>query len=128
MSVSCDFVKLNERKQYRVNARNLFYFLNCHNFFGYKPEFSSDKEPNETNDILIHIQKHKIKVPTSKDIRQYCQEFLIRKGTTSDILEMIENTNALRVSEIINLPTKDLNFTNYGADYQIFFFDNTLVR
>lgn len=128
VSVSCDFVKLNERKQYRVNARNLFYFLNCHNFFGYKPEFSSDKEPNETNDILIHIQKHKIKVPTSKDIRQYCQEFLIRKGTTSDILEMIENTNALRVSEIINLPTKDLNFTNYGADYQIFFFDNTLVK
>ena len=128
VAVSCDFVMLNQRKQYRVNARNLFYFLNCHNFFGYKPEFVTDKNPNETDDILIQINKHKIKVPTSKDIRQYCQEFLIRQGTSPDVLEMLEKTNALRASDLVNLPARTLDFTNYGADYQIFFFDNISVK
>lgn len=128
VSVNCNFITLNDRKQYRINPRNLYYFLNTNNFFTYEPEFSSDKTPNETNDIIIHINKHKIEIPTSKQIRQFCSDFLIRKGTKTDILTMLENTNALRVADLVKLPNTELNFKNYDKDYQLYFFENTAVK
>lgn len=124
--VSFDFVS-GEDKKYRVSQRNLYYFLNAHNFYVYNGQFL-DTSDNDDKGKLVHINGFKVSVPTSKDIRTFCAEFYIRKGTNGKVLDLIETCNALRGADLKKIPSKNLDFAKHGKDFQLFFFQNACIK
>lgn len=127
--VSCDFVSQKDKK-YRVNVRSLHYFLNSEGFFGYTPEFFASDKHNETADYLIRIDGFKVEEPTSKQVREFCVDYLIRKGTNTQVLELVKGCNALRNSDLATVPLLEekLDFTDATESNQLFFFENTAVK
>lgn len=127
--VSFNFV-MEKDKKYCVNVSCLHYFLNAHGFFGYTPDFIHSGKNNETTDFLVKINDYKIQEPTSKEVRQFCADFLIRKGTTHQILRMVKSCNALRSSDLSEVPVfpQEMNFSDATENEQLFFFENAIVQ
>jgi hypothetical protein len=124
--VSYNFVSVIGGK-YRINTRNLNYFLNGHNFFVYNSDLT-EKSDNEDNGVLVHIDEFKISIPESSKVRNFCKQFLIRKGTTEKVIDLVDSCNALRPNDLKKITPKTLDFTKYGKDFQLFFFHNTVVK
>ncbi|CEN34933.1 hypothetical protein [Capnocytophaga cynodegmi] len=124
--VSFEFV-IVEDKRYRVNHRNLHYFLNAHNYFVHNDSLFSHLD-NEDKGKLIHFEGFKVTVPEAQEVRNFCIDYCIRKGTNSKVLEILQTCNALRGADLKKLPSKEFNFTRHGKDFQLFFFQNMCVK
>ena len=127
--VSFDFVK-EKGKKHRISLQSLYYFLNSEGFFCTSPEFFSANQDNETNDYLIQIQGFKVLKTDAKKVREHCKVFLRSKGASAEIIDMLDTCQALRASDLKNVPNyyAPMDFSDAGADFQHFFFDNCVIE
>ena len=116
--------KRTESYDYKVNYKNAFNFLKLNGFFRIKDENRKDGY------YFVKQDKHILKEVTAQEIKDFFNNFLDQKQREKglslfpdDLLNMLIGSEAVSDKKLVNLETKDFDFTDHTADRQYLFFD-----
>lgn len=109
---------------YSVNYKNAFNFLKLNGFSRIKDENRKDGY------YFVKQDKHILREVSAQEIKDFFNQFLDikqhEKGLRyfpDDLLNMLIGSEAVSDKKLINLPTKDFDFTDYTPKSQYLFFD-----
>ncbi|MGV8914348.1 MAG: hypothetical protein ACOH1X_02755 [Kaistella sp.] len=110
---------------YSVNYKNAFNFLKLNGFSRIKDENRKDGY------YFIQQDKHILREVSAQEIKDFFNQFLDEKQHEKglryfpdDLLNMLIGSEAVSDKKLVNLPTKDFDFTDYTAHSQYLFFKN----
>ena len=114
---------------YSVNYKNAFNFLKLNGFYRIKDEARKD------GFYYVKQDKHVIREVYAQEIKDFFNRFLDEKQKDKgmrhfpdELLNMIIGSDAVSATKLINLETKEFDFTAFEADAQYFFFDKFIWR
>ncbi|EKB56573.1 primase-helicase family protein [Bergeyella zoohelcum] len=109
---------------YSVNYKNAFNFLKLNGFFRIK-----DPQRKEGY-YFVQQTKHILREVNSQEIKDFFNVFLDKKQKEKglrlfpdELLNMVIGTEAVSEKKLVNLETKEFDFTDYTPKSQYFFFD-----
>lgn len=109
---------------YTVNYKNAFNFLKLNGFSRIKDENRKDGY------YFVKQDKHILREVSAQEIKDFFNQFLDEKQHEKglryfpdDLLNMLIGSEAVSDKKLVNLPTKDFDFTDYTAHSQFLFFD-----
>ncbi|MEC5156629.1 hypothetical protein [Chryseobacterium sp. MP_3.2] len=109
---------------YTVNYKNAFNFLKLNGFSRIKDENRKDGY------YFVQQDKHILREVSAQEIKDFFNQFLDLKQHEKglryfpdDLLNMLIGSEAVSDKKLINLPTKDFDFTDHTANSQYLFFD-----
>ena len=127
VALQCNFIDKNSNNRPRVNLANFHYFLNANNYYSYKPDYSYLEKNNDDTSFLIKIDEYKVSIPESSEVRKFCIDFLIDKGADLDKINLIKQSKFFNSNELKTIDRIQLDFKNFDADTQYFYFNNSVV-
>lgn len=114
---------------YSVNYKNAFNFLKINGFFRIKDDTSKD------GFYFVKQTKHIIQEVSSQEIKDFFNKFLDEKQKEKglrlfpdELLNMVIGSEAVSEKKLINLESKEFDFTDFTPDSQFFFFDKFIWR
>jgi len=124
MAKPCKFwekVFSNKSWQWEINTVFLLHFLK-YNGFGKISDVASGKI------TFVQIQGYEVKEITGKQIRNFILSFMEERKVDHDIKNLMLNSKRTGVSVMDDLSEVVPDFTDFGSDYQLFFFKNKAVK
>lgn len=103
--------------EYDVNNACLYWFLSQNGYFQFRTGGGQ-------NSIYISIKGNTVKEITSKDIRQFVNDFLASRNEDINLRNTFYRTTQLNSTSFENLPFIDVDFTDYDKERQFMFFAN----
>lgn len=128
VALKCNFIDYNEKGRPQINLANFHYFLNANNFYNYKQNLNVSEKSNEDTSIVVAIDKYKVHVPETSEIRSFTINYLKNKGVGLNEINLIKRSRAFSVNELKNIENIELDFKNFDADTQYFYFNNGIVK
>ena len=113
---------------YKINLSNLHYFLNVKNFYTYKIEHRNIDIATEEQIIFISIKGHIASKSSPQLIRKFCERYLKDKGQNLDVINLIKASPYFNENHLLSLDNIELDFKNYDAETQYFFFENQVAK
>jgi hypothetical protein len=123
-----DTKKGRSSNTYKINLSNLHYFLNVHNFYTYKIEQKNIDVATEDQIIFIRIEGNIVYKVTPREIRRFCLAYVKEKGQHLDVANMVLSTPYFNENHLFGLEDIKLNFQNFDAETQYFFFKNQVAK
>lgn len=109
---------------FSINYKNAFNFLKLNGFFRIK-----DNQRKEGY-YFVQQTKHILREVSSQEIKDFFIIFLDKKQQEKglklfpdELLNMVIGTEAVSEKKLVNLETKDFDFTDFTSHSQYFFFD-----
>lgn len=109
---------------YSVNYKNAFNFLKLNGFYRIKDDNRKDGY------YFIKQDKHILREVSPQEIKDFFNQFLDEKQQEKglrffpdDLLNMLIGSEAVSDKKLVNLPTKEFDFTDHTSKSQYFFFD-----
>ncbi len=109
---------------YKVNYKNAFNFLKLNGFSRIKDENRKDGY------YFVKQDKHILREVSAQEIKDFFNQFLDEKQQEKglrffpdELLNMLIGSEAVSDKKLVNLPTRDFDFTDYTSSSQYFFFD-----
>jgi hypothetical protein len=130
-ALKCKFFDVKKGRganSYNLNLSNLHYFLNVHNFFTYKIEQKHIDISSEDQVIFIRIEGNVVYKVSPREIRRFCLAYVREKGQPLDVSNKILSTPYLNENHLSGLEDIKLDFTNFDANSQYFFFNNQVAK
>lgn len=104
-----------------IDTECLHYFLGLNGFCTLHDE-------NSANVRYIRIEGNVVKQVTPKDIAEFLRKWAKERALPREIRNLILNSQRLNTSSLDRLQEVDLDFTDYTATKQIFFFPNETLE
>lgn len=124
-ALKCKFFERNSKnKVLRINTAYLHYFLKVRGFYIYYPDKVFITKTNEKEFIFIRIEDNIVYQETCNTIKKYCEKYMIDKGQSIEVINLIKNTTQFTEKNLLGMDSIVLNFQNYTADSQTFYFKN----
>lgn len=127
-ALKCKFFDSNGLNKYKINLSNLHYFLNVKNYYTYKIEHKHIDKTSDDQIIFINIVGNIVSKVSPRDIRKFCENYLKNKGQKLEVLNLIKSSPYFNENYLISLDNVQLDFKNYDADTQYFFFQNQVAK
>ena len=109
---------------YKVNYKNAFNFLKLNGFSRIRDENRKDGY------YFIKQDKHILREVSPQEIKDFFNQFLDEKQQDKglryfpdDLLNMLIGSEAVSDKKLVNLPTKEFDFTDHTSKSQYLFFD-----
>ncbi len=116
--------KRTETTDYKVNYKNAFNFLKLNGFFRIKDEKRKDGY------YFVKQDKHILKEVSAQEIKDFFNNVLDQKQREKglslfpdDLLNMLIGSEAVSDKKLVNLETKEFDFTDHTYSTQYLFFD-----
>lgn len=116
--------KIIGESSYVVNYKNAFNFLKLNGFSRIKDENRKDGY------YFVKQDKHILREVSAQEIKDFFNQFLDEKQQEKglrffpdELLNMLIGSEAVSDKKLVNLPTRDFDFTDYTSSSQYFFFD-----
>jgi hypothetical protein len=116
--------KRTETTDYKVNYKNAFNFLKLNGFFRIKDEKRKDGY------YFVKQDKHILKEVSAQEIKDFFNNVLDQKQREKglslfpdDLLNMLIGSEAVSDKKLVNLETKEFDFTDHTYTTQYLFFD-----
>ncbi|MEI7487648.1 MAG: hypothetical protein WCJ72_09610, partial [Chryseobacterium sp.] len=116
--------KSRNTMDYKVNYKNAFNFLKLNGFSRIKDENRKD------GFYFVKQDKHILKEVSAQEIKDFFNSFLDEKQREKglslypdDLLNMLIGSEAVSDKKLVNLETKDFDFTDHTSKSQYLFFD-----
>ena len=116
--------KLNKKANtwdHYIDTACLYNFLRLNGFYALHDE-------NSTATRYIRIMGNIVKSINTKDIREFCRQWVIDRAEKRDILNLVLNTPKLSGAALESLQEIDLDFTSYTSKSQLFFFPRVSIE
>lgn len=111
---------------YKYVYDSLLFFLQHQGFYVYKlKHFNNVKGYNDS--IFIKIDKNVVREVSASDIKTFVINWLRENNISRGVLNMVIPSQFLTEKSLMTLPTIDIDFTDYTATSQYFFFKNKTV-
>lgn len=124
-ALKCKFFVYNPKtKSYKIKPSYLHYFLKVKGFYLYYPDKIYLDKSSEQEFIFIRIENNIVYQEFANTIRKYCEKYLIDKGQPVEVIDVIKSTTQFTDKNLMSLDPIVLNFKNYTADSQTFYFKN----
>ncbi|MHA7822494.1 primase-helicase family protein [Chryseobacterium arthrosphaerae] len=121
---SSTYNKNRNTVDYKVNYKNAFNFLKLNGFFRIKDEKRKDGY------YFVKQDKHILKEVSAQEIKDFFNNVLDQKQKEKglalfpdDLLNMLIGSEAVSDKKLVNLETKDFDFTDHTYSTQYLFFD-----
>lgn len=118
------YSKQSNKTTYSINYKNAFNFLKLNGFSRIKDETRKD------GFYFVHQDKHILREVSAQEIKDFFNFFLDEKqqekglrAFPDELLNMLIGSEAVSDKKLVNLPTRDFDFTDYTPTSQFFFFD-----
>ncbi len=118
------YSKNSNKTTYAINYKNAFNFLKLNGFSRIKDETRKDGY------YFVHQDKHILREVSAQEIKDFFNVFLDQKqqekglkAYPDELLNMLIGSEAVSDKKLVNLPTRDFDFTDYTPTSQFFFFD-----
>ena len=118
------YSKQSNKTTYNINYKNAFNFLKLNGFSRIKDETRKDGY------YFVHQDKHILREVSPQEIKDFFNFFLDEKqqekglrAFPDELLNMLIGSEAVSDKKLVNLPTRDFDFTDYTPTSQFFFFD-----
>ena len=118
------YSKNSNKTTYAINYKNAFNFLKLNGFSRIKDETRKDGY------YFVHQDKHILREVSAQEIKDFFNVFLDQKqqekglkAYPDELLNMLIGSEAVSDKKLVNLPTRDFDFTDYTPISQFFFFD-----
>ncbi len=128
VALKCNFIDINDKGVHKVNLSNFQYFLNVNNYYSYRQELNYQEDNNENTSILVKIDNNVVSVPESSQVLNFTIDYLKDKGVDLNVLNLIKRARAFQTAELKTIKNKTLDFKNYTANSQLFYFKNGSVE
>ena len=116
--------KRTETTDYKINYKNAFNFLKLNGFFRIKDENRKDGY------YFVKQDKHILKQVSAQEIKDFFNNLLDQKQREKglvlfpdDLLNMLIGSEAVSDKKLVNLETKEFDFTDHTFSTQYLFFD-----
>ncbi|AZA93019.1 Uncharacterised protein [Chryseobacterium nakagawai] len=116
--------KRTETTDYKINYKNAFNFLKLNGFFRIKDEKRKD------GFYFVKQDKHILKEVSAQEIKDFFNNVLDQKQKEKglvlfpdDLLNMLIGSEAVSDKKLVNLETKEFDFTDHTFNTQYLFFD-----
>ncbi|MDR6196179.1 hypothetical protein [Siphonobacter sp. SORGH_AS_0500] len=105
--------------EFKPNPLRIYNFLHRNGFSRLKWESANDGK------IFVRAENNIVRVVNESDLRDFINDFLEERMESEDLRNTFyrATSGTLANQSLANLPFKDLDFQNYGQDYQYYFFD-----
>ena len=116
--------KLNKKANtwdHYIDTACLYNFLRLNGFYTLHDE-------NSTITRYVRITGNIVKLITTRDIREFCRQWVIDRAEKRDILNLVLNTPKLSSAALDSLQEITLDFTSYTNHSQLFFFPRVSVE
>lgn len=113
---------------FTLNLSNLHYFLNVHNFYTYKIEHKHIDISGEDQIIFIRIEGNIVYKVSPREIRRFCLAYVREKGQHLEVSNKILSSSYFNENHLSGLEDIKLDFTNFDANTQYFFFNNQVAK
>lgn len=107
--------------KHEIDTACLFNFLQLNGFFALHDE-------NSIITQYVRVEGNIVRKITVKDIREFVRAWVVERFEDRDILNLVLNTPRLSGAALESLQECDLDFTNYTAKSQLFFFPNKTIE
>lgn len=104
--------------KYHFNNEFAYHFLSCNGFYQF--ENKNTKEGY----MFIRIDRNIVSEIKAKNARAFIKQFLIDRYMPVPLRNMIYKTNQLNEASLENLPSIDIDFTDFDKHTQFLFFTN----
>jgi len=111
-------------KTLKIKPSYLHYFLKVKGFYLYYPEKQFTDKIAEQEYIFIRIEENIVTQVFPNQIRKFCERYLIAKGQTTEVIDLIKSTVQFTDKNLMGLDDIVLDFRNYTMRSQTFFFNN----
>lgn len=118
------YSKNSNKTTYSINYKNAFNFLKLNGFSRIKDETRKDGY------YFVHQDKHILREVSAQEIKDFFNFFLDQKqqdkglnAYPDELLNMLIGSEAVSDKKLVNIPTRDFDFTDYTPTSQFFFFD-----
>lgn len=119
-----DGLIIDPTPSFSINYKNAFNFLKLNGFFRIK----DDKR--KEGYYFVQQTKHILREVSTQEIKDFFNHFLDQKQQEKglklfpdELLNMVIGTEAVSEKKLVNLETKDFDFTDFSPHSQFFFFD-----
>lgn len=113
---------------YNLNLSNLHYFLNVHDFYTYKIEHKHIDISGEDQVIFIRLEGNIVYKVSPREIRRFCLAYVREKGQPLEVSNKILSSPYFNENHLSGLEDIKLDFTNFDAETQYFFFENQVAK
>ena len=116
--------KLNKKANtwdHYIDTACLYNFLRLNGFY-------TLHDDNSTITKYVRITGNIVKLITTRDIREFCRQWVIDRAEKRDILNLVLNTPKLSSAALDSLQEITLDFTSYTNHSQLFFFPRVSVE
>lgn len=127
-ALKCKFFELKGKDTYKINLSNLHYFLNVKNYYTYKIEHKNIDIATDDQIIFINIVGNIVSKVSPRDIRKFCENYLKNKGQKLEVLNLVKSSPYFNENYLISLDNIKLDFKNFDAETQYFFFKNQVAK
>ncbi len=104
--------------EFKFNNVRAYEFLKANGFYRYE-------SPNEKDGyFFIQITGNIVSKTEARNIKGFVNRFLIDRQCNEALRNMIYKTSQLKPASLENLPTKEIDFTDFEKKSQILFFKN----
>lgn len=125
LALPCRFwdVEVSEKgEKYNFNNVCAYYFLNCNGYY-------TIDDPNQKEGFsYIKITGNVVEKIKAKDMQRFVDNWLEEREMPIALRNMMYKTTQLGESSLMRIRQADLDFSDYGKDYQLFFFKNATWR
>lgn len=110
-----------ERYDHAIDTACLYNFLALNGFYALHDDTSKEVK-------YIHLNGNIVNSVTTRDIREFCRQWVCSRYEGRDVLNLILNTPKLSAAALDSLQEIDLDFSTASPTSQLFFFQNATVR
>lgn len=115
------FNKKSNTWDHYIDTACLYNFLRLNGFY-------TLHDDNSTITKYVRITGNIVKLITTRDIREFCRQWVIDRAEKRDILNLVLNTPKLSSAALDSLQEITLDFTSYTNHSQLFFFPRVSVE
>lgn len=121
LALPCRFwdVEVSDKgEKYSFNNVCAYYFLNCNGYY-------TIDDPNRKEGFsYIKVTGNTVENIKPKDMQRFVDNWLEELEMPIALRNMMYKTNQLSETSLMRIRQADLDFSDYGKDYQLFFFKN----
>ncbi len=108
-------------KGLKMDTACLLHFLKCNGYGVLKDEQSGTMR-------FVRVDGSRVDEATPRDIKEFLKTWVVERHEPRDVLNLVLNTQKLSPATLEGMDTIEVEFKNYAADRQVFFFDNCSVE
>lgn len=108
-------------KGMKMDTACLLHFLKCNGYGVLKDDVAGTMK-------FIRVTGYKVTEVTPRDIKEFLKTWVVDHHEHRDVLNLVLNSQKLSASTLEGMDTVAVDFKNYAADRQVFFFDNCNIE